>query len=75
MTCPTCEIAGGAVDYKCADCCVRLLGTLPNRQLVAAHMRSMERFNADEPGFSNRLQAKWKAVVDQRRVKGERNAI
>jgi hypothetical protein len=70
ICCKLCQLAktgtGAAVDYRCVDCCVRLLGRLHSREMVAGMLRSIERVTTDDPEHIKRVRDAWKDFVVQR---------
>lgn len=60
--CDACRIGGAAVDFKCVDCCVRLLLKEPRLEMRKALIQSMEKFGDEEHGDRIRkmLAAAWK---------------
>lgn len=74
--CRACQIAAGghgcAVDYWCADCCIRLLARMKSREMVGGMLRSIERVTASDPAHIVRVKAKWAEFVDKRRATKEK---
>ena len=70
IACRLCQLAktgtGAAVDYHCADCCIRLLGRLHSKEMVAGMLRSIERVTDDNPEHIGRVRDAWKDFVAQR---------
>lgn len=69
ICCKPCAAAqtgsGAAVDYHCVACCVRLLGRLHSREMVAGTLRSIERVTTDDPEHIKRVRDAWKDFVVQ----------
>jgi hypothetical protein len=68
ISCKLCQSAktgsGAAVDYRCISCCVRLLGRLHSKEMVAAMLRSIERITDDMPEHIERVRDAWKNYVE-----------
>lgn len=68
IACRLCQFAqtgsGAAVDYHCVDCCIRLLGRLHSREMVAGTLKSIERITG--PEHAKRVRDAWKDFVVQR---------
>jgi hypothetical protein len=71
ISCKLCQSAqtgsGAAVDYRCVSCCVRLLGRLHSREMVAGMLRSIERVTDDMPEHIGRVRDAWKNYVERGR--------
>jgi hypothetical protein len=68
ICCRLCQLAktgtGAAVDYRCVDCCIRLLGRLHSEDMAKGMLRSIERVTTDDPEHIKRVRDAWKNYVE-----------
>lgn len=70
MTCETCDMKlRGAYDFKCEDCCVRYLKSMPDRERVAGALWLIKKRQGSD--FHDNVMEKWKAVVEKRKAARE----
>jgi hypothetical protein len=61
MTCPTCAMKSRAVvDFKCVQCCLRFLSTLPADR-VPGYISMIGRQTAGIDGHASAVEAAWQS--------------